>query len=159
MKVIGITAMDPNGVIGNNDGGKYTIPWHISEDFKFFKRTTLNHSILMGRKTWESIGSKPLPKRRNIVISTQMDDVEGVDIIRYPMQYCMLDFEKDQDLFIIGGSKVYEIFINKMDELYVSQIKKEYEGNIKFPIINYDKFFDKMDIIHEDEEFYVERYY
>lgn len=102
IKTIGaIAAMTRDRVIGVNNA----IPWHYSEDFKRFKRVTLNSIIIMGRKTWESIGSKPLPKRRNIVISRNaVNNIEHYPSINAALRGC-----KDSQLAIwfIGGGQIY----------------------------------------------------
>jgi len=94
-----VVAMDPNRLIGR-DG---TLPWHLPEDLAFFKKTTLGHPVLMGRKTFESIG-RPLPKRRNIVLTRDHDwKHDGVDIIHSPSEIP----KTDEKIFIIGGAEIY----------------------------------------------------
>lgn len=109
-----IVAMTQNNIIGL-DG---QIPWHYSEDLKRFKRRTLDSIILMGRLTWESIGSKPLPKRRNIVISSRpVDNVECFTEMETALSAC-----EESDTWIIGGGQIYQAalhWISLLDVTYV----------------------------------------
>lgn len=125
-----IWAQDRNGGIGK----KGILPWHISEDMKNFKRLTLNSAILMGRKTWDSLPFKPLPKRRNIVLSSKnVQDAECYNSV----EACIEALDKDglDKLFIIGGSMVYRNFIHRADELHITQVDEDTEGiDTYFPV-------------------------
>ena len=124
-----IVAMAENRVIGNAG----TIPWHLPEDFKFFKATTMGHAILMGRKTYESIG-KPLPGRENIVLSRTMPETPGVTIIRSLDELKELENKLDgRDLFVIGGEEIYRLLLSKVQELYVTKVPRQIEGDTHFP--------------------------
>ena len=130
MKIHIIWAQDNEGGIGKN--GK--LPWHISEDLINFKKITLNSTIIMGRITWESLSLKPLPKRRNIVLSrNKIHNVECYTSI----EKCInkLQIEKIKKVFIIGGSTIYKNFIQKADELHIT-ITNQKINNIDtfFPI-------------------------
>ena len=144
-----IVAMAENCVIGQ--GG--TIPWHLPEDFKFFKATTMGHAILMGRKTYESIG-KPLPGRENIVLSRTMPETSGVIVIR------SLDDLKEptdgKDLFVIGGEEIYRLLLPKVQELYVTKVPRTIEGDTRFP--NFESQFDTGAKVLENNDFTVWRY-
>jgi len=131
-KIILIAAHDPNLTIGVN--GK--IPWHYSEDLKFFKKTTLGYPIVMGRKTFESIGSKPLPGRPNIVLSSSMNEQDGIVVLNDPAKVFDLNYET-KDIYIVGGSGIYEYFLPFAEELIITEIKHEFEGDTFFP--NYKK--------------------
>jgi dihydrofolate reductase len=112
-----IWAQDKNGGIGIN--GK--LPWHISEDLKNFKTLTLNSTIIMGRKTWDSLPIKPLPKRNNIVLSsTKQAGVTTYD----SLDNCLNELKKQglQKVFIIGGRSIYEMFFHLADYLHISFI-------------------------------------
>jgi len=166
MNVYGITAMTPNGVIGNNDEntGEYKIPWHIPKDFEFFKKITDNNYVLMGRKTWDSLPKKfkPLPNRGNIVVTRnpkKIGDIDGVIVLEDPDEINSVLLDQGRNLFIIGGSEIYKHFLPRMDGLYVSEVHKEYEGNVKFPIPHYKNFFDDCEIRLEEEDFTVKYYY
>lgn len=126
-----ITAFDQNQVIGNDQ----KLPWHIPEDLAYFKTTTLNHPIIMGRKTFESIG-KPLPKRTNIVISSSLKR-DDIIILDSPDQIFSLDLDS---AFIIGGASLYQYFLPKCTLLYVTHIDGKFTGNIHFPKINWEEW-------------------
>ena len=141
-----IVAMTENRVIGNAG----TIPWHLPEDFKFFKATTMGHAILMGRKTYESIG-KPLPGRENIVLSRTMPETSGVTVLN------SLDELKEptdgRDLFVIGGEEIYRILLPKVQELYVTKVPRTIEGDTRFP--EFEAAFDSGTKVLETADFSV----
>lgn len=118
-----IVAHDPNLVIGK-DGG---LPWHYSEDLKFFKKVTMGAPILMGRIVFEELNEKPLPGRENVVLSRskQYDHVKSFDSIERALEY-LGDREK---IFVIGGAQIYKQLIGRADELIITEIKKEFEGD------------------------------
>jgi dihydrofolate reductase len=128
-----IVAMTKSRVIGK-DG---TLPWHLSEDLKLFKAHTTGNIVIMGRKTFDSIG-RPLPNRRNIVVSKSIKDSEkvaGVDY--YPdLEHAIAAAQEgDGRIFIIGGASIYHKMIEKADRLYISLVDGEYEGDTYFPEI------------------------
>lgn len=141
--------MAENRVIGNAG----TIPWHLPEDFKFFKATTMGHAILMGRKTYESIG-KPLPGRENIVLSRTMPEIQGITVIR------SLDELKEptdgRDLFVIGGEEIYRLLLPKVQELYVTKVPRMIEGDTHFP--EFEAEFDSGTKVLEAADFTVWKY-
>ena len=119
MKIIGIVAVAQNYAIGKS--GK--LPWHYSADLKFFKRTTLNHAVLMGFNTWESIG-KPLPKRLNIVLSgsRSIKHQPNVLLVRSVEETTALAKFLNCDLFVIGGAKTYQNFAEVIEKWIVTEI-------------------------------------
>jgi len=126
--------MTRNRVIGKNN----SLPWHIPEDLKNFKEVTLNKTVVMGRKTFDSIVSmigKPLPNRKNIVLSRSMQPQEGVEVCSIQQ---ILDLK--EDAFIIGGASIYKQFLPYVDRMYISWIKKDYEGDSLFPEFSLDNF-------------------
>lgn len=130
MKIALIAAHTDNLVIGKNN----SIPWHYSEDLKRFKRLTMGHPIIMGRKTFESIGSKPLPGRENIVISrTQtFDNVTCFQSVDDAIQAT----KNNDTIFIIGGSQLYQETLNKADLLYITEVHdivEDVERIVYFP--------------------------
>lgn len=127
MKIVLIAAHDPNLVIGLNG----ELPWHYSEDLKFFKKNTLGHPIVMGRVVFEELNEKPLPGRENIVLSRSntYDHVKTFDEIGKALNY-LKDNEK---VFIIGGGNIYEQTLPLADELIITEIKKSYKGDTYFP--------------------------
>jgi dihydrofolate reductase len=125
VKLAIIAAIGKNRVIGK--GGK--IPWHISEDLKRFKRLTTGHTVVMGRKTWESL-AKPLSDRRNVVITSKL--IPGVEC--YSTIGTALAALKNQErVFAIGGARVYAELLDKADELYLTFTNQEVEGDTYFP--------------------------
>ncbi len=126
MKLIIIAAHDPNLVIGK-DGA---LPWHYSEDLKFFKRTTLGSPIIMGRVVFEELNEKPLPGRENVVLSRSKtyDHVKTFTSIEEAINH----FSDHDKVFIIGGAEIYRQTIDRVDELIITEIKKEYDGDTFF---------------------------
>jgi len=125
MKIAIIAAIARNRVIGSN--GK--IPWHISEDLRRFKRLTTGHTVLMGRKTWESLG-KPLSNRRNVVLTLR--PIPGVEC------YSSIDaaieaLKEESTVFVIGGAQIYSLFLERADELYLTFIDRDTQGDTLFP--------------------------
>lgn len=124
---------EKNRVIGND----LSLPWHIPEDLKHFKRHTLGHPLVMGRRTFESLVEQfngPLPNRRNIVL-TSRGAIEGFpEIETYTSPEAMLESLKDEPIiFIGGGGKIYEYFLEDADRLELTLIEGDYEGNAFFP--------------------------
>lgn len=129
MTIIIIAAHDPNLVIGKD--GK--LPWKYSNDLKHFKERTMGHPLLMGRKVFEEIGEKPLPGRTNIVLSRSRVYNQ---VPTFSTTEAALDFAKEQDfhkLFIIGGSEIYNDFLDIADYLYITKIHATYNGDTYFP--------------------------
>ena len=123
--------MSSNRVIGANN----TLPWHISEDLKHFKSLTTGHTIIMGRKTYESIG-RPLPNRRNIVISRNTEaSYEGAEVV-HSIEDAFSICKNDNEVFVIGGSNIYEQALSLVDYVYITEIKKSFSGDAFFPEIN-----------------------
>ncbi|MDQ0272010.1 dihydrofolate reductase [Cytobacillus purgationiresistens] len=122
-------AMDENRVIGINN----ELPWHLPEDLKFFKRTTMGHPIAMGRKTWESIG-RPLPGRENIVITRNKDfSPEGATVLNSLDELIDYSNKLDQDVFVIGGAEIFKSVLPFSDHLYMTMIHHQFAGDTYFP--------------------------
>ena len=130
MKIHLIWAQDQNGGIGKD--GK--LPWHIPEDLKNFKKLTLNSTVVMGRKTWMSLTIKPLPERRNVVLSSNfMADVENYNSIEQCIETLYQDNVKK--IFVIGGAQIYQHFIHRSDQLHITLVDADTEGiDTYFPI-------------------------
>ena len=130
MQIHLIWAQDENSGIGK----KGKLPWHISEDLKNFKILTLGSTIIMGRKTWESLPLRPLPERRNIVLSSKaLSDVESY----YSVKECIkkLDSDDIEKIFVIGGSTVYQHFIHMANELHITMVDEMTEDiDTYFPV-------------------------
>ncbi|MBT3918533.1 MAG: dihydrofolate reductase [Nitrosomonadales bacterium] len=131
-KITIIVAVSENLVIGHRN----TLPWHISEDLKNFKKITLNHSVIMGRKTFESIG-KPLKYRRNIVISRNKNlQVSGVEIVS-SLDDAICLAKSEDEVFIIGGEQIYEIALPIATNMFITKVHSTIEGDAFFP--NFDE--------------------
>ncbi len=161
-KIGAIVAVAQNGVIGNG----LSIPWRISEDFRHFKRTTLGGIIVMGRRTWESLGRKPLPERENVVITSAptklLEDARANGFSDCVKAYASLDdalsaYSTDsRNLWIIGGARLYESALDKCDELIMSKVKMSPDGDVFFP--QFEDKFEKKEIILAHSQFDVVRY-
>ena len=130
-KITLIAAVAENGCIGvDND-----MPWHIPEDFAFFKQYTLGKPVIMGRKTWESLPKKPLPGRRNIVITRQPDyraeGAELADSIQTALQLCAGEAE----MMIMGGAQIYAQAMPLATDLRITEVKLNVAGDAFFPPI------------------------
>ena len=132
MKKIIIVAMTKENIIGKDNN----IPWHISDDLKLFKKNTINNTIIMGRKTYESIG-KPLPKRKNIVVSSKLKVDNEVKVCDTFEKAINLAKNLGKDIFFIGGNQIYKSALKIADHIYLSLVKGNYSGNVYFP--EYDK--------------------
>lgn len=146
-----VVAMTPDRIIGKNGG----LPWHLPEDLAFFKRTTSGHPIVMGRKTYESIG-RPLPKRRNIVLTRDTSwTAPGVEVIHTPDDLHRLP-DLDGSVFIIGGSEIYSAFLPRLDDLLVSHVFDSYEGDTRLP--GFEENFPNSEVIETHDTFEVRRH-
>lgn len=126
-----IVAASTNNVIGTR--GK--LPWRLSDDLKRFKQLTMGKPIVMGRLTWESIG-RPLPGRQNIVLTRQADfAAEGCDVVASPAD-ALAAAADAEELMIIGGSQVYELFLPQASRLYVTRVRAAIDGDTFFPEID-----------------------
>lgn len=141
MNIVIIAAIAANGTIG--DAGK--IPWHISDDLKRFKRLTMGHPIIMGRKTYESLG-KPLPGRRNIVLTRQPTGPDQFSSIEAALKSC-----GDATIFIIGGAEIYRLALPVADTLQLTHVHRDAPGDTKFP--DYDKT-EWEEVSREDHDGY-----
>lgn len=115
--------------------------WDIPSDLKFFRKTTSGHTVLMGRKTYQSIG-RPLPNRRNIVITRDKNlKIDGVEIYN-DIETALKNI--NEDLFIIGGENIYSQFIDKANKLYLTEIEEEFDADTYFPYFNKNDFNRKV---------------
>ena len=144
-----IAAMAENRVIGN--GGK--IPWHLAEDFQWFKRKTTGHILVMGRKTFESIG-KPLPHRQTIVLSRSVPDIPGVVVAKDLSQ---VNPESDaRDFFICGGAQVYAQALPLCSDLFLTLVKRRVPGDTFFP--PFEDRFELLEVVLDRPEFTIRHY-
>lgn len=140
-----IVARSRNGVIGKEN----KLLWHISEDLKRFKSLTLGHPIIMGRKTYESIG-RPLPERQNIIITRNKEFLAPDCVVVGSLEEALeIASEKDkEEIFIIGGAEIYKQAFPLTDRLYITEVNLEVEGDAFFP--DYQQDFQK-ETFHEEK--------
>ena len=143
-----IAAMALNRTIGF----KQQLLWHISEELKHFRATTLNQTLLMGRKTFESMGSRPLPHRQTYILSTRDIAYEGVKTIHSINELDSLD----DTVWICGGAQIYEQFLPLCSELLLSVIQKEFEGDVFFP--PFEHLFTQKEILKRTDSFEIQRW-
>jgi dihydrofolate reductase len=133
MIVSAIVAVAGNGVIGKDNG----IPWYLPADLKYFKRITLNHHVIMGRKTFESIG-RPLPKRTNIIISRNPFFIASNCLTASSVEEALSIAEDngEEEAFIIGGGQIYASAMPYLDRIFLTQVELEVEGEVRFPALD-----------------------
>lgn len=123
-----IVAASTNNAIGKNN----KMLWHLPDDFKYFKKNTIEHSVVMGRKTFESIG-KPLPERRNIVLTRNQDwlaeEVDSANSLEEVLTYC----RDERQIFIIGGADIYKQFLPLATRILLTRVHAELDGDAFFP--------------------------
>jgi dihydrofolate reductase len=141
MNIVIIAAIASNGTIG--DAGK--IPWHISDDLKRFKRLTLGHPVIMGRKTFESLG-KPLPGRRNIILTRRPAGPDQFSTLDAALKSC-----GDETVFVIGGAEIYRLALPVADTLQLTHVHRTVPGDTRFP--DFDKT-EWKEVSREDHEGY-----
>ena len=125
-----IAAVAKNGVIGIKNG----LPWKLSGDMKYFSKTTTGKTVLMGKNTFFSIVNmlgKPLPNRKNLVLSQSANDIEGAEVLKSWKE--VLNRSKKEEIFIIGGASVYAQAMPDADKLYITEVDSEPEGDAYFP--------------------------
>ena len=128
--IIIIAAMAQNRTIGNNND----LIWHLPNDLKRFKRLTLGHPMIMGSKTFDSLGGKPLPKRTNIVITRRMDFKPPGAIVVHSLKAAIETAKKeDETIFIAGGGEIYRQALEHADAMELTIIHRDYEGDTSFP--------------------------
>ncbi len=142
------------GIGKNREIGKGNdLLWHISEDLKNFKKITSGKPIIMGRKTYDSIG-RPLPKRRNIVISRDASlSIEGCDVFSDPVKVLKdLNDSGCEEAVVIGGSFIYEYYLPKVDRIYLTEVDFEGEADVFFPEFDRSEFSVSEEVFFEKTE-------
>jgi dihydrofolate reductase len=135
MKISAVVAMSKNWVIGKNN----SLPWKLKEDLVRFRKLTTHHPIIMGRKTFESIG-RLLPEREHFIVSRNPDyQVSGTTVIQSIEEAIRLAEGKSDEVFIIGGAEIYLHSLPNLDRIYLTVIHKEIEGDAYFPLIQLDQ--------------------
>lgn len=131
-----IVAIAQNNAIGNNND----LLCHLSDDLKRFKALTSGHPVIMGRKTFDSLPKKPLPNRRNIVLTRDASfDYPGVEVVN-TMEQALSVVPSDEEAFIMGGATIYEQFLPYVDKLYVTWIYQDFTADTFFPPIDTNIF-------------------
>jgi dihydrofolate reductase len=144
-----IAAMSLNRVIGRGN----QIPWHLPEDFKWFKRMTTGNVVVMGRKTFESIG-RPLPNRETIVVSRSGFSYPGVRTVESLDEIDLAN--ETREVFICGGAQIYAQALPKCSDLYLTLVKREVEGDAFFPM--FEDQFERSETILDTAEFTIIHY-
>lgn len=146
-----IVATAENGVIGKDN----QLLWKLSADLKHFRILTTGHSVIMGRKTFDSIG-RPLPNRSNIVISRQKDLTLPEGVFKVNSLEQAIEFAKKQagneEIFIIGGGNIYEQALDLTDKIYLTEVKASIEGDAFFPKINKNDWEEIARISHQKDD-------
>lgn len=123
-----IAAVSSNGVIGA--GGK--LPWHLPEDLRFFRAQTMGRPVVMGRRTWESIG-RPLPGRRNVVVTRDAGyRAEGAELA-VSLDEALARCANADEVFVIGGGELYRAALERADTMVLTEIRRDYDGDVRFP--------------------------
>jgi dihydrofolate reductase len=153
--IIGIAAVDRNGAIGKH--GK--LPWHYSADMKFFRETTTGHAVVMGRKTWLTLG-KPLKNRLNIVLSrdANIEPQESLVVLRDVDSVLSLNTSLTSDLFVIGGAQIYQAFLPHIEKWLITEVPLTVEGADAFMPDGYLDGFAREDARKLDAELVVNFY-
>ena len=156
MRIIIISAIAQNNVIGRSNG---EMPWHVKEEFQHFKQTTFGYPVIMGRKTFETLG-KPLKGRENLIVTRNQNfnaDFEETKIfhsIKDSVNYC--ESKKYEKAFVIGGGEIYKQALPLTDEMVLSFMKFEADGDVHFP--NFDKENWEITSTEDREQFEIVRY-
>lgn len=153
MKISLIAAVAENGVIGRNN----ELPWHLPDDFAYFKRKTSHHPIIMGRKSLESLG-KPLPNRTNIVLTRNPNfTANGVTVV-HTLEEALAEArtiseaKQINEFFVIGGAEIYKMALLTANVLYLTEIKQAYEGDAYFPTFDKREWQEVSRIPHPADE-------
>jgi len=131
-----IVAIAENRAIGKNND----LLWHIPADLKRFRQITSGHSVIMGKRTWESLPKRPLPNRRNVVITdVPGEQIEGCEMA-YSIEEALAKCDPGTENFIIGGASVYRQFLSFADRLYLTFVHKSFEADVFFPEIDFSQW-------------------
>lgn len=131
-----IVAVAGNLAIGKNND----LLWHIPADLKRFKEITTGHTVIMGRNTYLSLPKRPLPNRRNLVISDIIgENLSGCELV-YSIEEALEKCHQDEENFVIGGASVYRQFLPFTDRLYLTQVHKNFDGDVFFPSIDFSEW-------------------
>jgi len=143
-----VAVSDDWGIGMNNE-----LLWHIPEDLKRFKKLTMGKTIIMGKRTWESLPRRPLPGRKNIVLTDIPDECIDGSVTAYTIEDALSKCVQDEEIFVIGGGMVYRQFMSIADRLYITHVHKKAPADVWFPKIDRRKWkiIEKEECISEDE--------
>jgi len=144
-----IAAMAENRVIGNHN----TIPWHLPEDFKWFKKTTMGQTLLMGRKTYDSIG-RPLPGRQTIILSRNQLSIPNTQTVNTIES--IESVATSDTIWIAGGAEIYQLMLPKCSDLYLTRVHQRPVGDTFFP--EFENHFELATVIESNAEFSIEHW-
>jgi dihydrofolate reductase len=130
-----IVATDENNLIGKNN----QLPWHLPADLQYFKKITTGHYIIMGRKTFESIG-RPLPNRTTVIITQQPDYKSEGCIVVNSIEEALEASKNEGEVFIIGGAEIFKTALHKADRLYLTRIHHNFDGDVYLPQLNLENW-------------------
>ncbi len=148
MLLTSIAAIAQNRIIGKDND----LIWHLPDDLKHFKRLTKGHTIIMGRKTWESIGAKPLPKRRHIIITRNAEyQATGAEVVT-SVEAALALIENDEQPFIVGGAEIYKLAMPFVKRLELTYVHNDFEGDTYFPEIDENDWEVSSEVRHETDE-------
>ncbi len=140
-----VVAVARNGIIGRGN----TLPWRLPADLAHFKRLTLGHPILMGRRTWDSLG-RPLPGRRNLVLTRTPGSIDGADVVHSVAEAKALVGEGV--LMIIGGAELYRLVLPEVDVLHLTRVEAEVDGDVAFPEWSEDDWQEVASVSHAADD-------
>ena len=142
-----VVATGENNEIGKNN----SLLWHLPADLKHFKNTTSGNTVIMGRKTFESIG-KPLPNRRNIVVTSQPDlKIEGIETAS-TIQIALDSCREDNEIYVIGGGSIYRQVLAQTDKIYLTIVHQIFDADIFFPFINKNEWKEESRVFNKADE-------
>lgn len=139
-KIALIAAVGPNGTIGSDN----KMPWHLPRDLRFFRRITTGHTIIMGRKTYDAIGKRPLPKRKNIIITRNKQFEAPNCIVAHSLHEALDVVRGEKRVFIIGGGELYRQSIDMADEIFLTEIQDHHPNHRLFPLFESDTVFPQI---------------
>lgn len=149
MRVTLIAAVASNGVIGRRGD----LPWHLPDDLKHFKRHTLDHPMIMGRRTWESLPGL-LPRRPHIVVTRREGyDAEGAEVAHDLDEALARAAQHDpREVFVIGGAELFALALPRADRLVITHVEADVEGDVRFPAVDWSKWRALDEAAHEADE-------
>jgi dihydrofolate reductase len=146
MIVTAVVAISENHVIGKDN----QLLWYLPNDLKHFKDITTGHTVIMGRKTFDSVG-KPLPKRRNIIITRQAIAIAGCEVVN-SVEAALALCAGEEEVFVVGGAEIYKLALPLTNRIYLTVVHKQFEGDSFFPEINKQEWKEVFREDHQPDE-------